>query len=355
MRERTAYVRRVSGATELAALGMSVVIALAGIVTTNEAARSVLLAAAAGLALFAIVWFHVLPERWFGRYRLLLGTFIAEAIAFVIVAGTGGVTSLYFSYLLLPVIVTVFGLRVRYVVAVWLAAQLGFLALTLLVPAPADPSELRDVVLQRSGALAAIALLIGVITRTMARTRRALQGRALELLDERETARELSLRDPLTGTYNRRFIETALELFIADAAREERPLTLIALDLDRLKRVNDSFGHPVGDEVLRDFAYDVRQAVRGRDVVARVGGDEFVVLLPGTDKAAAVAVAQRLRESMHERQERWPETAVTTSMGIAQWQPGWEAADLLRTADEALYDAKRSGRDRISIAGLAAT
>lgn len=355
MRERAAYVRRVSGATELAALGLAMVIALGAIVTVNATARTVLLAAAGSLALFAVLWFHVIPSHWFGRYRLILGTLVTLSIGFLIVGGTGGVTSLYFSYLLLPVMVTVFALRVRYVVAVWIATQLGFLALVLVVPVPADPAEVRDVVLHRSGTLAAIALLIGVITRTMARTRWALQGRALELLDEREAARELSLRDPLTGAYNRRFIETALELFVADAAREDRPLTLMGLDLDGLKRINDTYGHSVGDEVLRDFAYDVREAVRGRDVVARIGGDEFIVVLPGTDKREAVAVAQRLRESMKERNQRWPETAVTTSIGIAQWEPGWDAMELVAEADSALYEAKRAGRDHVKVAGLVLT
>jgi diguanylate cyclase (GGDEF)-like protein len=158
-----------------------------------------------------------------------------------------------------------------------------------------------------------------------------------------------SLTDPLTGAGNRRRLEQAL---IAETNRADRTgskLTAFIADLDHFKMVNDNYGHEVGDKVLVAFGDLLRRRTRATDIVARFGGEEFVVLMPNTDLADAFAIADRIREAFAAFPiEPLPNT-VTASFGVAEMAPGEQGNDLLRRADTALYDAKHSGRNRVAI------
>ncbi|MHC1790334.1 GGDEF domain-containing protein [Solidesulfovibrio sp.] len=163
--------------------------------------------------------------------------------------------------------------------------------------------------------------------------------------------------DVLTGLANRRgFFENAARALGA-AARSGAPLGLIMLDVDHFKAVNDTFGHEVGDAVLRAVAGRLRDSVRVSDSVGRVGGEEFAVLCPGTDRGGAAELAERLRRAV---EALVVETAgrpirVTASFGVALWDAALDqdAADCLARADRALYAAKRSGRNRVCLDGPA--
>ncbi|NMB77099.1 MAG: sensor domain-containing diguanylate cyclase [Myxococcales bacterium] len=165
--------------------------------------------------------------------------------------------------------------------------------------------------------------------------------------------RRLSESDALTLLHNRRYLAERLPLEIDRAQRSRRPLSALFLDLDRFKRINDRFGHPVGDQVLQDLAERLRQGCRSEDVLARVGGEEFVILLPDTNLAQARRVAQRLRLSV--KGTPFITTAgpldVTVSLGVARLRPRETGDAFLRRADQALYLAKRRGRDRVEVSG----
>jgi two-component system, cell cycle response regulator len=163
---------------------------------------------------------------------------------------------------------------------------------------------------------------------------------------------EAAVVDSLTGLHNRRFMQTHLSALVSESVTQERNLTVLVLDIDHFKRVNDTWGHEAGDEVLKEFASRMRKVVRGVDIVCRTGGEEFVVIMPETEPASAFRVAERIRQSV----ERDPfiveggKTAIpiTTSIGMAGFERGHTTVDaMLKKADEALYRAKRDGRNRI--------
>lgn len=163
-----------------------------------------------------------------------------------------------------------------------------------------------------------------------------------------QEAQRLSLTDPLTGLWNYRYLIMTLGHEIERATRFRRPLTVLMLDLDRFKQINDRYGHQVGDGVLIELARRMRSAVREVDTVARYGGEEFVVILPETDAAGGARTAERLRHAIRTTpfHVEGLDLAVTASIGVAVFpQHGVAASPLLRAADEALYDAKESGRD----------
>ena len=167
------------------------------------------------------------------------------------------------------------------------------------------------------------------------------------------TVEQQALLDGLTGLANRRLCEAALEKEIARAKRFREPLALIVADLDDFKSVNDRHGHPTGDEVLREFAATLRESVRESDLAARWGGEEFVVVLPGTDLAGGVKLAERVREALERRPIVAPngeQLSVTASFGVAAFDGEARAAGLLAEADTALYRAKRDGKDRVASA-----
>jgi two-component system, cell cycle response regulator len=163
---------------------------------------------------------------------------------------------------------------------------------------------------------------------------------------------EMAITDQLTGLHNRRYMARHLDNLIADAQRSGRPLAFVIMDIDFFKAVNDTHGHDIGDEVLREFAKRIAANVRGIDLVCRYGGEEFVVVMPDTDVAYAYSVAERLRKSIETTPvdiSREPHRLnITISIGIAKTEGGNDTAEaLLHRADQALYRAKRTGRNRV--------
>jgi diguanylate cyclase (GGDEF)-like protein len=168
----------------------------------------------------------------------------------------------------------------------------------------------------------------------------ALENARLHRVVERQ-----ALVDELTGIANRRSCEEALATEIARADRLGTPLTLILADLDDFKAVNDEHGHPVGDEVLRRFTRVLKQTIRESDTAGRWGGEEFLLLLPGSDGAGGSHLAERMRESLG----RSGPPSVTCSFGVAQHAAGEGPEQLFAAADRALYRAKRRGKNRVEL------
>lgn len=158
--------------------------------------------------------------------------------------------------------------------------------------------------------------------------------------------------DALTGLANRRNFDASLHAAIEHANRSGAPLTLLMVDIDHFKRFNDTYGHQVGDLVLRLVGLMLKRQIKGRDIAARYGGEEFAVILPETALAGAITVGDQLRHTLEQRPIVNRQTSqrlgvVTCSVGVAAFAPGMLAADLIERADQALYQAKRSGRNRV--------
>ncbi|RME41695.1 MAG: sensor domain-containing diguanylate cyclase [Planctomycetota bacterium] len=168
--------------------------------------------------------------------------------------------------------------------------------------------------------------------------------------------RDLASRDPLTGLFNRRYFNEMLERRFSEAVRYETDLSCIMLDLDGFKQVNDAFGHHIGDDLIQITADTITEELRGSDIAARFGGDEFVILLPQTNAEEAMNLARRIKARFAERVAKLvPEVTVTMSLGIASMAAAdfEDAESLVRTADQAMYAAKAAGKDRIVAADTA--
>ena len=158
--------------------------------------------------------------------------------------------------------------------------------------------------------------------------------------------------DALSGLFNRRRFDTALDSLVTHALAEHEPLSLLLVDIDHFKAVNDAHGHVFGDQVIRSVSQAIKASVKGRDVAARYGGDEFAILLPETAAPGATTVAEYIRRIIERRRvsdfagEVEP-LSVTISVGLATLASSDSAHDLLRRADKALYQAKRDGRNQV--------
>jgi diguanylate cyclase (GGDEF)-like protein len=170
----------------------------------------------------------------------------------------------------------------------------------------------------------------------------------------RETLRTQSIRDPLTGLYNRRFMEHALDRELQRAKRKNHSLVVVFLDLDHFKRFNDTHGHEAGDTVLRSMARLFEKHFRGDDVVCRYGGEEFAFILPESSSKDAARRVEDLRQVAKSHEITYKEQVldvVTFSVGIAGYpENGLAAEELLRTADSCLYESKANGRDCVTVA-----
>jgi diguanylate cyclase (GGDEF)-like protein len=187
----------------------------------------------------------------------------------------------------------------------------------------------------------AIAAAVGVAARRVSlRLYEAQRG----LVEERQRQ---AFKDPLTELDNRRAMEERLAVLRPIAERYGRPFSVISIDADGLKDLNDTYGHEAGDLAIRDLAGVLQATMRAADQCVRLGGDEFIVLLPDTGLVAAAVTAERLLGALRRRRAERPGRALGASAGVAEWVPGLSTQDVIRRADALLYEAKRLGKDRV--------
>jgi diguanylate cyclase (GGDEF)-like protein/PAS domain S-box-containing protein len=165
-------------------------------------------------------------------------------------------------------------------------------------------------------------------------------------ITDKKRIEELSITDRLTGLYNRLKLDELFEAFLHGSERHGTPLSVIIVDIDKFKSVNDTYGHQVGDNVLQEFANLLKTNLRTEDIVGRWGGEEFLILAPGSDLDAAVHLAEKLREKVEAFAFRGVGQK-TSSFGVSSYYWGDDEKSMVSRADEALYKAKESGRNRV--------
>jgi diguanylate cyclase (GGDEF)-like protein len=196
-----------------------------------------------------------------------------------------------------------------------------------------DLAEARRMIAQRNAELA--------------RAREQLDEQFAQLADAHLRLGQLAATDELTGVGNHRALQERLAVELAIARRQAAPLSLLLIDIDHFKRLNDTQGHPTGDEVLRSFGSLLRDRARAGDFVARYGGEEFAILCPGSDQRQSHTLAERLRRAIEEAP--WSLGQVTASFGVATTDCDVDTrTELLGAADNALYQSKLDGRNRVT-------
>ena len=178
-------------------------------------------------------------------------------------------------------------------------------------------------------------------------------GEIIELRQDLAEVRREAMTDALTNVGNRKFFEERLRHDALEAMENGEAMSLLLIDIDHFKRFNDTYGHQLGDQVLRLVAMTLTDCVKGRDTTARYGGEEFAIILPQTQLVGALRLAEGIRSTMMRRKIVSKNSGedygtITLSLGVALYRPGEPIADLVRRADDALYFAKRNGRNRVA-------
>jgi diguanylate cyclase (GGDEF)-like protein len=196
--------------------------------------------------------------------------------------------------------------------------------------------------------LIALVVLFNIYAISQAILIKRLRRQLAEKQGHSDLLRSLAMVDPLTGLYNRRFAEQRLAAEVARSERKGHPLTILTLDLNNFKQINDTYGHPAGDLVLQEFAARLNNVIRGGDLAVRLGGDEFLVLLPECTSQQLQLVLGRLGSL--EVDWHGQGIPITFSAGWKQYEPGERPEEMLARADEVLYDRKRAGKKTLPIA-----
>ena len=265
------------------------------------------------------------PERAVALTLIVISLDLALGAAL-----TGGPTSPVLAWLVVPAAMTAIRFRSRVVVVAAVLTACEMVAVSVAIDPAALGRDPRVLILS-------VSLLVAVVSVTS-----ALTGAEMKY-------REESVLDPLTGLLNRSGLETRFAEVREQALLLGKPVCLLACDLDNFKRVNDTYGHERGDEVLRDATYEMRKALRLFELFYRLGGEEFVVLLPGMDAAGGTEVAERLRETVERSRPGGVE--ITLSVGVAAARgAAIEYDTLYPRADRALYEAKAAGRNAVATA-----
>jgi diguanylate cyclase (GGDEF)-like protein len=327
-------VRRTGLAVVFGIAGVFVVEALLGATSVD---RPGLLMTAALVVSAGAIWFGLVPHGWFGEKRVFVAAALSELVLLVMVALTGGLHSFYTGYLVVPAIVLILAGSARQVLALGALAVAGIAVLAVWSAITGQPPV--DGAFSRLLLLAMCIATCAAVALATGRQRVVTTERAAGLADESVAVLSMAMTDPLTELPNRRALREHLARFAADAARTGLPFSVIAIDIDGLKQVNDSFGHDAGDQLLRNFAKAIHDAIRGSDVGLRVGGDEFLILLPRTTEVFAKRVAERLIETASMAPAQFRPTRF--SFGIATQGPGEFGEDVVSRADAALSASKR--------------
>jgi len=189
-----------------------------------------------------------------------------------------------------------------------------------------------------------------VIERFYSNLEQLVEERTSELKEANKKISHQAATDELTELFNRRYFNECLTAALSASRRHTYPLSMIMIDLDHFKSVNDNYGHSTGDLILKTFSNLLREMIRTEDVAARWGGEEFIVLLPHTASDAAAALAERIRIAFEQQSDGATKIVLSASFGVVQSQESDDADTLIRRADGALYQAKREGRNRVVVA-----
>ena len=179
-------------------------------------------------------------------------------------------------------------------------------------------------------------------------------GMALENAELFHRTAQMAVIDPLTDIYNRRQLDSSLKNEINRAARFQQSFSIALFDIDHFKMVNDTYGHQVGDMILKDVSAVIKSNSRNTDIVGRLGGDEFLVILPNTQMQGALTCVERVRLVVEKyglfRQKSYPKCQITLSIGLAEFNNSLDTPErLLNKADKALYQSKQKGKNRVSV------
>jgi diguanylate cyclase (GGDEF)-like protein len=265
------------------------------------------------------------------EFRLAVAWFSSELTIAASVALTGGSRSPALAWLALPVVTLASRFNIRGVIAGSCIGGVLILASSLAVD-PGEAISHPQQVLFPLALLGAVALL------------------SLALMQSDLQHRSESVIDPLTSMLNRNALHVRVEELRHQAQVVQQPIGLIVVDLDHFKAINDAHGHATGDAVLRDVAYHLRKRLRAFDLAYRLGGEEFLILLPGVDADQTAVVAEDLRQSISS--ERSGGLSITSSFGVCASQPSsFDYENVFEAADRALYLAKASGRNCVRVAG----
>jgi len=312
-------------------LATSTIVAITGLWPDTQPAIFVLLALA---GLFVLVIHDLLPATTLGPAKFVVEGSVAITFATLLIVFTGREDSPFF--FVFPLIVggaaLVVSARVTLILAA--AASLGYL-----VALTAGPDvQLEQKTVATAGINLTALILLAYVAMVIAREQRR----------ARDAAIRLSTVDPLTGLFNRTFFFAAVEREIARSARSGRGFCLLMMDLDELKGINDRHGHFIGDRVLRGVGEVIREGVRRIDTAARIGGDEFVVLLPETEVTGAYVLAEKIRIGAADLEIPGTDARTSLSVGVVTFPgDGRTSDDLMISADQAMYASKRSGKNRV--------
>ena len=333
---QAAYRARVRAASVAIVFGLAAVLAVTAVLpTTHPVDRAGLLLTSALVVIAGVGWFVFVSRRAFGAHRILVAASLAQGVMTIMLGLTGGIPSVFFPYYLLPVLVMILSGSVRDTLVLGGLSAIAIIGLAIGDPGGGD--AIRDLTVTRLFELGTIAFFAAATARATGDTRRALAARTEALAGERHTAFQMAVTDQLTGLYNRHYMNEELRRMTAHATRHNGSFAIISLDVDGLKVVNDTRGHQAGDDLLRAVADALRAVLRIEDVAVRVGGDEFVVLVPDADRAAAVSVVHRIKQRTAALGEHG---TAPVSAGIAVWRRGTDPDVTLNEADEELYRAK---------------
>ncbi len=243
-----------------------------------------------------------------------------------------------------------------------IAAGLLYYATRLNAPAPNEAIEATShLIVNRTifaaGVLISVSLVLSVfmifpLIRSQAKEQSRLQDMTVRLSARSDNMEQVALTDGLTGLQNRRYFDDALAQYLDEFKRIQKPVGLIVLDLDHFKMVNDTHGHDVGDEVLRQVAQCLKNFTRFHDIAARLGGEEFAVVAPNMDGDSLTKFAERIRRAVADLVivSGNVHLKVTTSVGLTIWDGIEDPDSFYRRADRMLYQAKRQGRNRVCAA-----
>ena len=325
-------------------------VAAAGLASTSEVR---VWTACSVLGLIAV--YAAIRSGWSRRFKdpaltlaQILYAITCCAAAFVIAGPARGVTLPILAIILM---FGIFGLTTRQMLGVLVYSLVAFGVASGVVAARDEPDYPPVVAAAYVGMVVVVLLSSTFLTTRVQSTREHLRRQKAELAQALEQIRQLATHDDLTGLLNRRAMLDRMQLEQRRSLRSGSPLLIAQLDIDHFKAVNDTHGHAAGDLVLQSFADTVRRNVRDTDVLARWGGEEFVLLLCDTPAADAVTLMERLRQAVQAMQVPVPQggqpITVTVSIGLARHTPADPLAGTLERADQALYAAKAGGRNRV--------